>query len=226
VKPTEYKTKLLHIHGVNAKFIKVEEVPAERKSLNMGDVFILDTGLEVFQWNGTSANVWEKRKAEEIIKKILADRLGKAKRINLDGLESNDHFWGALGGKGDVAPAVESKKVEVKGAGAGAKGPTMDKAGVEAEAPKTEDENWHPDCIKELYRVDHSGAATKFTPVARGGEKILKKDLDSKHSYVLDVDDQDHEHHVYVWIGKSAGKEAQKTALKWGGDFIEQFKLD
>jgi hypothetical protein len=37
-------------------------VPLSAASLNSGDVFILDLGLSVFQWNGKQSNVAERNK--------------------------------------------------------------------------------------------------------------------------------------------------------------------
>jgi len=223
VKPTEYKTKLWHVHGVNARFIRVDEVPVKRESLNQGDVFVLDAGLELWQWNGSGASVWEKRKAEELVTKIVQERNGKAKKHTLEEKDGDDKFWKPLGGKGTIAPG--EKKPEVKSATPAKKGPAQDKAGVEAEAPKTDDENWDPACIKELYRVDVAGGKVSFKPIARGGEKVLKSKLDTKATFVLDVEDQDKEHHVYVWCGKGAGREATSNAITWGMELIKQFKL-
>jgi len=39
-----------------------EQVPATKSRLQSGDVFILDMGLKVFQWNGSGASVFEKHK--------------------------------------------------------------------------------------------------------------------------------------------------------------------
>jgi len=38
------------------------QVPAAKSRLNQGDVFILDIGLKVYQWNGSGANAFEKNK--------------------------------------------------------------------------------------------------------------------------------------------------------------------
>lgn len=226
VKPTEYKTRLLQVHGVNAKYVRCDEVAVKRESLNMGDVFVLDGGLQLWQWNGSSASVWEKRKAEDIVKAIIAERNGKPKKAVLDGNEDDATFWKHLGGKGTIAAAkAEKKEVKPATTTGGKKGPVADKAGVEAEAPKNDDENWDPACIKELYRVEVAGSKITFKPVARGGEKVLKSKLDTKGTFVLDVEDQDKEHHVYIWVGKQAGKEHQKKAIEYGLDFVKQFKL-
>jgi len=38
------------------------QVPAAKSRLQSGDVFILDMGLKVYQWNGSGASVFEKHK--------------------------------------------------------------------------------------------------------------------------------------------------------------------
>jgi gelsolin len=227
VKPTEYKTRLMQVSGVNAKYVRVDTVPTKRESLNMGDVFVLDAGLDIWQWNGTAASVWEKRKAEDVVKALIAERNGKPKKAVLDGNENDEKFWKHLGGKGTITAAKpEKKEVKAPTSPTGTKkGPVADKAGVEAEAPKNDDENWDPACIKELYQVKIASGKTSFTPVCRGGEKVLKAKLNTKETFVLDVEDQDKEHHVYVWVGKAAGKDHQKAAMGYGMEFVKQFKL-
>lgn len=82
VKPEEYRTRLLSVKGNNKTTI-VREVPKTYKSLNAGDVFILDAGLNIYQWNGSTANVWEKNKAQQIISGLVSDRSGKPKHTVL-----------------------------------------------------------------------------------------------------------------------------------------------
>jgi gelsolin len=112
VKPHEYKPRLLHMKG--QKQVRVTEVPLQAKSLNDGDVFLLDAGLEIFQWNGRSAGIAEKRKANDIIQNLKKDRNGKPKSAVLDGLEDSESFWKFLGGKpASIAPATSDDiKVE------------------------------------------------------------------------------------------------------------------
>ena len=40
----------------------VLQVPAAKSRLNSGDVFILDMGVKVYQWNGSGASAFEKNK--------------------------------------------------------------------------------------------------------------------------------------------------------------------
>jgi gelsolin len=114
VKPDSYAPRLLHMKG--KKFVRVTEVDLSSKSLNDGDVFLLDAGLNLYQWNGRSAGIYEKRKANDQIQAIKAARNGKPKSVVIDGLEDNEEFWKILGGKpGSVAAATpDDVKVDAK----------------------------------------------------------------------------------------------------------------
>jgi len=62
VKPEEYKPRLLHFHG-DRKGVTVQEIPRNKGLLDKTDVYILDLGLKLMQWNGSGANKEEKMKA-------------------------------------------------------------------------------------------------------------------------------------------------------------------
>src|SRR5690606_15312232 len=53
VAPKDYKPRLLHIKGT--RNVTVREVPFTIDSLNKGDVFILDSGLILYQLNGSKS---------------------------------------------------------------------------------------------------------------------------------------------------------------------------
>ena len=48
----------------------MKEVTFSRKSLDSSDVFILDLGLEIYQWNGKTCNKDEKFKAVQYLQQI------------------------------------------------------------------------------------------------------------------------------------------------------------
>jgi len=115
VKPTEYKPRLLHFKG-NKENVRITETKLDWKSLNDGDTFLLDNGLELIIWNGKTAGIHEKRKAQELTNGLRDERNGKPSVKILDGLEDHDAFWKTLGGKpssGQIAPATsDDVKVE------------------------------------------------------------------------------------------------------------------
>lgn len=53
VGPKEYKPRLLHLKG--KKVVRMVEVDLKRAALNSGDVFILDAGLIIYQWQGKTS---------------------------------------------------------------------------------------------------------------------------------------------------------------------------
>lgn len=77
VKPEEYKPRLFHFHGPGTKKVTVTEVACKRGNLRSEDVFILDLGLKIMQWNGKSSIHHERFKAETYIKNLKEERLGK-----------------------------------------------------------------------------------------------------------------------------------------------------
>jgi len=113
VKPYEYKPRLLHIKG--EKTCRVMQVPYTAASLNEGDVFILDAGLKLWQWNGPHSNIAERRKALEMIHTFKEMRNGRPESIVLDGMEEDKEFWGLLGGMPKkLAPETMDKQLNAK----------------------------------------------------------------------------------------------------------------
>jgi hypothetical protein len=58
------------------------------RSLNKGDVFLLDAIDKIYQWNGSEANRMERTKAKDIAIKLNRQRGNKAELITLD---EDDH---------------------------------------------------------------------------------------------------------------------------------------
>jgi len=112
VKPEEYKPRLLHFKG-KGKNVRVTQVAQERNSLNSGDVFILDAGLKIYQWNGKSSNPNEKFKAGQFARALDDERKGLAQVIVYDeGAKDAKPFWDLLGGEGPIRTAEEGGKDE------------------------------------------------------------------------------------------------------------------
>jgi gelsolin len=106
VEPENYQPRLLHVKGQRKK-VRVTEVKCERDSMNHGDVFVLDLGLKIFQWNGGSSGMFEKRAASEFVTRLKEDRNGKPHSSVIEDDDDNEEFWGPLGGKGEVKSAAE-----------------------------------------------------------------------------------------------------------------------
>jgi len=101
VKPEEYKPRLLHLKG--KKKVRLTQVDMVRGSLNGGDVFILDAGLHIFQWNGKKAGPMEKQKGAQTAKALQDERKGKPKlTVMEEGDKGEPEFWKHLGGEGPI----------------------------------------------------------------------------------------------------------------------------
>lgn len=64
VEPKTYETRLLLIKG--RRNPRVFNMPISGESLNEGDVFVLDVGMNLYYWAGAECNTHEKVKAAEI----------------------------------------------------------------------------------------------------------------------------------------------------------------
>lgn len=86
--------------------VRVLQVPLSPSSLNDGDVFILDNGTTIYQFNAPNSSPSERARAMEIVHTDLrASRNDDAEVVPLDGEEvfECEAFWELLGGdKPDV----------------------------------------------------------------------------------------------------------------------------
>lgn len=105
VKPEEYRPRLLHLQG-NMKAVTVREVSINTDSLNSGDCFIYDAGMELYQFQGSGANGAEKMKAAQVSRGIDDERKGKPEVYVFEEGDNDAYekkFWDFLGGKKDIA---------------------------------------------------------------------------------------------------------------------------
>lgn len=86
VGPKEYKPRLLQLKGKH--HIRLREVPLTLDSVNSGDVFILDLGLTLVQFNGKQSGAMERGKAAEISRALDDERGGRPNVIVFDETEA------------------------------------------------------------------------------------------------------------------------------------------
>jgi len=111
VKAEEYKPRLLHIKG--KRTVRVTQVPLSGTSLNSGDVFLLDLGLKLYQWNGKASAGQERMKGAQFGRAISDERKGLARVTVLAEGDDAPDFWAALGGVTPVKSAAEGGKDEL-----------------------------------------------------------------------------------------------------------------
>jgi hypothetical protein len=187
-----FTTRLLHVKG--RRNIRVQQVAPAPASMNSGDVFILDAGRQIFQWNGKGASNVEKTKALEVTKQIRdQERGGNADiRIIEEGKDDDKEFWLKLG---------TPKPAKIKSADEGG---DDDKHSREAAANVA------------LYRVSDSSGKIEIQQI---NEKPLKREhLDTNDAFILDCGAAG----IFVWVGKKATDQEKLHSMRMGCDFIKQ----
>ncbi|ORZ03296.1 gelsolin-like protein 1-like protein, partial [Syncephalastrum racemosum] len=88
VEEEELPTRLLRVHrparleGTRTRnTVVITEVPLAKSSLRTKGVFVLDTGNEIYQWQGSESRGVERAKAAEFISQLISERDGKGEMI-------------------------------------------------------------------------------------------------------------------------------------------------
>ncbi|KNC98587.1 uncharacterized protein SPPG_06272 [Spizellomyces punctatus DAOM BR117] len=164
-----FQPRLLHIYSIPPTVprlpktrpihtLLVKQVPVSMNSLNSGDVFVLDLGKEILQWNGSKASGVERNKAAEYVRK-LDDERKDAKVSVFDETDADVNiFYGHLGGKtGPIASAAE--------------GETRTLSSISS-------------FEKLLFRLSNASGPLEFTQEAKGN--VSKSQLKSDDVFVFD----------------------------------------
>jgi gelsolin len=156
VEPEKYEPRLLHLKG--RRKVRVTQVPLATASLNSGDVFILDAGLNIYQWNGKKAGPQEKMKGAQLSRALDDERKGLPKVHVLEEGDKDADFWKLLGGQGPIKSAEEG--------------------GDDNEAEKGDS--------KRLFRLSDASGAMTFTEISQG-KNVKRNQLDSSDVFILDT---------------------------------------
>jgi len=192
VEPEKYRPRLLHLKG--RKRVRVTEVNLSGASLNSGDVFILDAGLKIYQWNGSKAGPQEKQKGASLSRAIVDERKGQPKITVMEEMDKDipADFWTALGGK----PA----KIQ-----------SAEEGGSDDDAEKSMADS------KRLFQLSDASGKLTFTEVAKG-KAIKKSQLDPNDVFILDTGAE-----VFTWIGKGASPDEKKKAMQFATDYLTKY---
>ncbi|XP_036290456.1 villin-1 [Pipistrellus kuhlii] len=183
--------RLLHVKG--KRNVVAGEVEMSWKSFNRGDVFLLDLGKLIIQWNGPESNHMERLRGTTLAKEIRdQERGGRTYVAVVDG--ENEKASPQLM---EVMEHVLGKRRELKAA-----------------VPDTVVEPALKAALK-LYHVSDSAGKLVVREVAT---RPLTQDL-LKHEdcYILDQGGLK----IYVWKGKKANTEERKGAMSQALNFIK-----
>jgi gelsolin len=158
VGPANYQPRLLQLKG--KRHIRLRQVPLSLDSVNSGDVFILDLGLTLVQFNGKNSRPLERSKAGEICRLIDAERDGKPQVLVF---EEGDTKW----------PAEWVKVLK--------QGP------VKSATQGGEDEAFERGVLyKKLFRLSDASGKLEMKLVAEAGA-VVPKLLDPADVFILDL---------------------------------------
>lgn len=178
VEPEVYKPRLLQMATLGDT-VRVLQVPLQASSLNNGDVFLLDNGMTIYQFNAPEADFKERRRAMEIVEQdIKAERDGMPDIIFLDGEEvfTCEAFWELLGGKLEQLPAPDAGR----DAGAG----EVDLSGS-----------------KKLFKISDEGGSLVMS-LEKEESELSESDVNDDDVWVISCGGQ-----CFIYIGESTNKD-------------------
>jgi len=158
VEPEKYVPRLLHIKG--KKKVRAMQVPLSWESLNSGDSFVLDAGLDIYTWAGDKSGLFEKNKAAEIARNVAGERPKAKVHVLKEGDRGMEGFWRTLG-------APESGPGRIK---------TAEQGG--------DDEAAAASVVLKLFRISDASGKMEFKEEASG--KISFAKLDTNDAFVVD----------------------------------------
>jgi len=190
VKPKEYKPRLLQVKG--RKHVRLVEVPLDAKSVNSGDVFILDLGLLLIQFNGKESRAFERNKATEICRALDDERGSVPEVVVFDEFSKAEEYpkeWSERLGTGPYATAAEGGD------------------DLEFERQATG---------RVLFRLSNASGALEMTKVGEGAAATRDK-LDTKDVFIVDSGNE-----IFTWVGRGASREERKHGMNYAMDYLKK----
>ncbi|XP_063730159.1 LOW QUALITY PROTEIN: villin-1 [Eleginops maclovinus] len=184
--------RLLHVKG--RKHVTATEVEVSWSSFNNGDIFLLDMGKAIVQWNGPQSNRREKLKAVLLAQDIRdRERGGRAQIGVVEG--------------GDEKDSPELMKVIMAVLG--------QRTGPLKEALPDDKPDQVQNTSVRLYHVFENSGNLVVQEVAT--QPLTQDLLHSSDCYILDQRGSS----VMVWKGKQASNEERKEALNQAVGYIK-----
>ncbi|XP_067433885.1 villin-1 isoform X2 [Thunnus thynnus] len=184
--------RLLHVKG--RKHVTASEVEVSWNSFNNGDIFLLDMGKAIVQWNGAHSNRREKLKAVLLAQDIRdRERAGRAQIGVVEGADEKD------------SPELMKIMTAVLG----------QRHGPLKEAVPDDKPDHVQNTTVRLYHVFENSGNLVVQEVAT--QPLTQDLLHSSDCYIADQGGSS----VMVWKGKQASKEERKEALNRAVGYIK-----
>uniref|UniRef100_G3NGU6 Villin like n=1 Tax=Gasterosteus aculeatus aculeatus TaxID=481459 RepID=G3NGU6_GASAC len=185
VEPNVYNVlRLLHVKG--RKHVTATEVEVSWNSFNNGDIFLLDMGKAIVQWNGPQSNKREKLKAVLLAQDVRDRERGGRAQIGV-----------VEGGAERDSPELMKIMTAVLG----------QRSGQLKEAVADDEPDQVQNASVRLYQVFENGGNLVVQEVAT--QPLTQDLLHSSDCYIADQGGSS----VMVWKGKQASKVERQEAL-------------
>ncbi|XP_033746053.1 gelsolin-like protein 2 isoform X2 [Pecten maximus] len=173
VKPEEYKPRLLHFSGARRN-IEVVEIPLSRNSINSGDVYILDLGRDIYQWNGKDSSKDERFQAMSFLSNLKIERKATSEVLEEEMLYPEHKFYASL--TEEVEPEDDSDDEEGEDSGDEKRlFQVSDSSGkIAMKQLKTGDVSWDDFQDQDVF-LYHHGSLGVFVWVGKGASTTEKK---------------------------------------------------
>lgn len=197
VKPESFAPRVLHLKG--RKNIRVTQVPLSSESFNEGDVFILDKGLDIYQWQGKKAGRNEKARAGQLCRALDDERKGKPEvHVYSENDKDIKEFWDQLK---DLDP----------NSGSWANGvPTVG-------ADDGKDEEWEKAVAPKLFHLSDASGKMVFTELQpTSGKMFSASQLQTNDVMIADLGNE-----IFVWVGKGASADEKKLGMQYAQTYMK-----
>ncbi|XP_052398778.1 advillin-like isoform X1 [Carassius gibelio] len=184
--------RLLHVKGT--KHVTAREVEVSWSSFNLGDIFLLDLGKAIIQWNGPQSNKQEKIKAVLLAQDIRDRERGGRAQIGV-----------IEGGQEEASPELMKIMISVLG----------HRTGHLKESIPDDKPDQNQTSIVKLYHVSDASGQLMVQEVATS--PLTQDLLKSSDCYILDQGGSS----IMVWKGKGASDEERRSALGRSVGFIK-----
>uniref|UniRef100_A0A8D2LXS4 Scinderin n=1 Tax=Varanus komodoensis TaxID=61221 RepID=A0A8D2LXS4_VARKO len=182
--------RLLHVKG--RRVVRATEVPLSWDNFNKGDCFIVDLGMVIYQWCGSTCNKFERLKATQVAVGIRDnERNGRAQLMVVEEGSEPQELLQVLGCKPQLREGDDS----------------------DDEAADITNRR-----IAKLYMVSDASGSMKVS-VAAEENPFSRAMLLSEECFILD---HGVARQIFVWKGKNANPHERKAAMKTAEEFIQQ----
>ncbi|CAC5356704.1 GSN [Mytilus coruscus] len=217
VLPEEYRPRLLHFSG--KRRIEVKEVPYKRSSLNSGDVYVLDLGMQIYQWNGAESSGMERIKVP-----YVQSSLNPGDVYILD-LGMQIYQWNGSESSGIERHKAAEYLQQMESERPKASTTVLDESGIskahrfyeaipegDADEVDSDDED-EGDDEKKLLRLSDAGGSISFSEVKTGD--VAMEDLGEDDVFVLDTKSE-----LFVWVGSKASVDERRNGMGYAHKYL------